>query len=104
MESCSGCVERFLDKNEKWRDKLSDLEDTVDAGKKQLSKYLKVMEESGKTPKELERLEDENLKAIVSVRRELVNEMRDRMEKDVEGFFNCPNASDRVGDGEDCDY
>lgn len=104
VTACEGCVERFLDEHRRWRQKIEEFGADVANDKRKLEEYLKAMKEQGKTPEDLVRLNAENTAAIRKAWRENVNELRDELQDDVEDFFVGGYASDRLDDGEECDY
>lgn len=101
---CEYCADSFFREDEyrHWSDELDDLEGTIDTGKEQIDKYIKIMREGGRSEKDLAELEDKNRTQCEETWRMLVNELRDRMQDDVEEYFNYANdfAGDRLVKGE----
>ena len=101
---CEYCADSFFreDKYRHWSDEMDGLEETIDNAKEQIDKYIEIMREGGRSEKDLAGLEDRNRTQCEETWRVLVNELRDRMQDDVEEYFTDANdfAGDRLEKGE----
>ena len=101
---CEYCADSFFREDEyrHWSDEMDGLEEAIDNAKKQIDKYIKIMREGGRPEKDLAELEDRNRTQCEETWRVLVNELRDRMQDDVEEYFTDANdfAGDRLEKGE----
>ena len=101
---CEYCADSFFREDEyrHWSDEMDGLEETIDNAKEQIDKYIKIMREGGRSEKDLAELEGRNRTQCEETWRELVNELRDRMQSDVEEYFRDANdfAGDRLAKGE----
>ena len=104
VTACEWCVERFLDEHEKWRWRIEELDADVTKDKRKLRDYLLAMNEQGRSPEDLARLNDKNAEYCKKSWRRRINALRDQMQDDVEDFFVGGYASDRLYDNEECDY
>lgn len=101
---CEYCADSFFskDENEHWAYELDGLEKTINNAKEQIDKYIKIMREGGRSDKDLAELEGKNRTQCEEAWRVLVNELRDRMQYDVEKYFSDANdwAGERIKKGE----
>ena len=105
LDVCENCADSFFrdGRYRLWREALDGLETTIGNAKAQMRKYVGIMREAGGWSEEdLADLEERNRTRCEESWRVLVNELRDRMEKDVSEFFRDADlrAGDRLGKGE----
>lgn len=101
---CEYCADSFfrVEEYRHWDDDVDELESTIDNAKAQIVKYIAHMREAGRPEEDLERLERKNREQCEDAWRELVNELRDRMQQDVESHFTNANdwSKERLAKGE----
>lgn len=102
---CEYCADSFFrdDDNRHWMDRVDAVGEVISTAKEQIKKYIETMRnDNGLSDKDLEELEKKNRDHCEAVWRELVNELRDKMEKDVKAFFTDAGdwADDRIRKGE----
>lgn len=101
---CEYCADGFFreDEYKHWGDDIDAVEERIGAGKAQLEKYILHMRELGRSDEELERLRKDNLGRFEPEWRDLVNELRSQMEKDVKSHFSDANdwSDHRIEKGE----